>query len=174
MALLFTKQKYSSSNQILKAEYWEGREDQEDGPYYFVHYRGWKSKFLLLTRWDEWVPGSRILELNQQNQEKQQQLLLDFQQSKQTTTTTSTTAKVVDQPPNKEKKRRRESLASKEGDFLKKPEIQIAIPDSLKTQLVEEWENVTKNKKLMKLPAKMTVKELLSKFYEEFKFPFVT
>jgi mortality factor 4-like protein 1 len=28
---------------ILKAEFWEDRDDLEDGPYYFVHYRGWKT-----------------------------------------------------------------------------------------------------------------------------------
>ena len=33
----------------------------------------------------------------------------------------------------------------KEKDFNKKPEIQIAMPDTLKSQLVDDWENITKN-----------------------------
>ena len=144
---------------IIKAEFWEGRKDQEDGPYYFVHYRGWKAKYLLLMRWDEWVPGSRCLELNAENQEKQQQLLNDLQATKQQA---APAPKIQDQPPNKEKKRRRESLADKEGDFLKKPQVKIAIPDALKSQLVEEWENVTKNKKVLMLIAYQTSCQFVS------------
>lgn len=30
-------------------------------------------------------------------------------------------------------------------DFLKRPEVKIIIPDVLKLQLVDDWENVTKN-----------------------------
>ena len=33
----------------------------------------------------------------------------------------------------------------KEKDFNKRPEIQIAMPDTLKSQLVDDWENITKN-----------------------------
>lgn len=29
---------------VLRGEYWEGRENAEDGPHYFMHYKGWKSK----------------------------------------------------------------------------------------------------------------------------------
>ena len=61
-------------------------------------------------------------------------------------------------------------MADKEGDFLKKPQIKIAMPDSLKSQLVEEWENVTKNKKLIKLPANQSVSQILQKFHDQFKF----
>ncbi len=29
--------------QVLKAEYWSGKADFEDGGYFFVHYLGWKA-----------------------------------------------------------------------------------------------------------------------------------
>ena len=32
-----------------------------------------------------------------------------------------------------------------ESDYVKKPEVKIVIPDVLKLQLVDDWENVTKN-----------------------------
>jgi mortality factor 4-like protein 1 len=32
-----------------------------------------------------------------------------------------------------------------ESDYMKKPEVKIVIPDVLKLQLVDDWENVTKN-----------------------------
>lgn len=44
------------------------------------------------------------------------------------------------------KKRRRDSMTEKEDEFLKRVEVKIPVPDSLKTQLVEDWESVTKNK----------------------------
>jgi len=49
------------------------------GPYYFVHYKGWKQTYvwrhhllnpptwLFFCRWDEWVPVSRLLKYNEQN-----------------------------------------------------------------------------------------------------------
>jgi hypothetical protein len=33
----------------------------------------------------------------------------------------------------------------KELDYMKRPEVKIVIPDPLKLQLVDDWENVTKN-----------------------------
>lgn len=33
-------------------------------------------------------------------------------------------------------------------DFSKRPEVRIAIPEQLKTRLVDDWENVTKNQKV--------------------------
>jgi len=30
-------------------------------------------------------------------------------------------------------------------DYLKRPEVKIIIPDTLKLQLVDDWERVTKN-----------------------------
>jgi mortality factor 4-like protein 1 len=34
---------------------------------------------------------------------------------------------------------------AKEVDYVKRPEVKIVIPDILKLQLVDDWENVTKN-----------------------------
>jgi hypothetical protein len=36
-------------------------------------------------------------------------------------------------------------LNSQEADYARKPEVKIPIPDVLKVQLVDDWENVTKN-----------------------------
>lgn len=30
---------------VLRSEYWEARDNQEEGPHYLVHYKGWKSKY---------------------------------------------------------------------------------------------------------------------------------
>ena len=57
--------------QVLKAEKWTGEENvhKQTGPHYFVHYMGWRA------RWDEWVPESRMLKLNEDNIQKQKALL---------------------------------------------------------------------------------------------------
>lgn len=39
----------------------------------------------------------------------------------------------------------------KELDYMKRPEVKIVIPDPLKLQLVDDWENVTKNNQVSRL-----------------------
>jgi mortality factor 4-like protein 1 len=112
-----------------------------------------------------------VLKLNPENLEKQQQLVEQVQANKKS----APVQKIVDQQSSKDRKRRRESLVEKEDAYLKKPEIKIPIPDSLKSQLVEDWENVTKNKKvsdqitkLISLPAKRTVYQILDEFFQNY------
>ncbi|CAO1621980.1 unnamed protein product [Parajaminaea phylloscopi] len=49
-------------------------------------------------------------------------------------------------------------------DLIKKPEIRIQIPDSLKVQLVDDWENVTKSNQLVPLPRDPNVREVLKMY----------
>lgn len=53
-----------------------------------------------------------------------------------------------------------------ETEFLKRPEVKIVIPDVLKLQLVDDWENVTKNNQLVTLPRKPHVRALLDEYRE--------
>lgn len=58
--------------------------------------------------------------------------------------------------PARKEKRRRETNGEKvalnsswkEEEYLKKPEVKISMPELLKSQLVDDWENVTKNHKV--------------------------
>ena len=36
-------------------------------------------------------------------------------------------------------------LIQQDAEYMKRPEVKIVIPDLLKLQLVDDWENVTKN-----------------------------
>ncbi|KAJ3369782.1 Esa1p-associated factor [Kappamyces sp. JEL0680] len=149
---------------VLKAEYWRDRADLPDGAYYFVHYQGWK------TTWDEWVPESRMMKFTEENKQMAADMAASVKKKK-----VVPEKKIVSNVDHeaKEKKRRRESMALKvrwhdlntqEEEYLKKPEIKISIPESLKSQLVDDWENVTKNHKLVPLPAPLTVTQLLDEF----------
>ncbi|KAM0752463.1 MRG-domain-containing protein [Meredithblackwellia eburnea MCA 4105] len=51
-----------------------------------------------------------------------------------------------------------------EEEYLKRPEIKISIPDALKGQLVDDWEAVTKNNQLVKLPRDPNVDIILEEW----------
>lgn len=52
----------------------------------------------------------------------------------------------------------------------RRPELKLQIPDTLKVKLVNDWENVTKHSRLVTLPRKPNVRELLDE-YRAFKAP---
>jgi mortality factor 4-like protein 1 len=66
---------------ILKLDNWDVATGTA-GPHFFVHYKGWKQTRVSVTllpndaqflipecRWDEWVPGARLLKYNETNLE---------------------------------------------------------------------------------------------------------
>ncbi|CDH56478.1 mrg-domain-containing protein [Lichtheimia corymbifera JMRC:FSU:9682] len=122
---------------ILSREWFDDDPDIV-GAGYYVHYKGWKNT------WDEWVPESRVLRLNDTNIAMQ--------------------SKLKDLYTQAGKKRPRDSSTEKEDDYLNTPEIRIDIPNGLKAQLVDDWENVTKNQQLIVLPRTPTVSELLEQY----------
>lgn len=149
---------------ILLAETWTESNTLlgTTGPHYFIHYKGWKQT------WDEWVPEQRLLKLNDAGFAKRRQLL--EQQTKKNRPAAASTSSPV--PAKKErgvkkeggKRKARESAIDTEVDFLKRPEVKIVIPDVLKLQLVDDWENITKNNQLVTLPRKPNVRELLDEY----------
>ncbi|WWD21256.1 hypothetical protein CI109_105740 [Kwoniella shandongensis] len=139
------------------------------GPHYFIHYKGWKQT------WDEWVPEQRLLKLNEAGFAKRRALL--EAQAKKNRPPSAAGSSTSPAPPasaakGKEKggkkadakKRGRDSGVDTEADYLKRPEVKIVIPDVLKLQLVDDWENVTKNNQLVTLPRKPHVRELLEEY----------
>lgn len=43
------------------------------------------------------------------------------------------------------------------------------MPDNLKSLLVDDWENVTKNQQVIALPAKASVNQILDDYHDEEK-----
>lgn len=53
--------------------------------------------------------------------------------------------------------------------FHSRPSVRISIPDHLKSILVDDWENVTKNLSLVPLPSAHPVNEILTTYFDEEK-----
>lgn len=56
-----------------------------------------------------------------------------------------------------------------EETFNMRPAIHINVPDHLKSILVDDWENVTKNLSLVPLPSKPSANEILTSYFDEEK-----
>ncbi|XP_058187591.1 protein MRG1 isoform X1 [Rhododendron vialii] len=138
---------------------------------YFVHYLGWNKN------WDEWVGADRLMKHTEENVLKQQ--ALDKKQgvdknsksgrSAQTKPKASSEAKVDKEDTKnnvaKGKKRKTDSGIEKDSVSVKKL-IKIQIPSTLKKQLVDDWEFITQQDKLVKLPRTPNVDGILTKYLE--------
>ncbi|KAG2185777.1 hypothetical protein INT43_002214 [Umbelopsis isabellina] len=139
-------------------------EEEMQGPHYFVHYKGWKQT------WDEWVPEDRVLKWTETNLQKQAQLKEAHYRKKparSAASSTPTTEKGHDGESRGRKRARDSSLdKAKEEEAMSKTDIKIDIPEQLKGLLVDDWENVTKTQKLLSLPRKPTVSEILDDYID--------
>ncbi|GAB4846940.1 Protein mrg1 [Ancistrocladus abbreviatus] len=138
---------------------------------YFVHYLGWNKN------WDEWVGVDRLLKHIDENIEKQKALEKKQGAEKNPKSGRSVQTKTkgpTDAKPDKEdaktnvakgKKRKSDSGVEKEGVSIEKM-LKIPIPSTLRKQLVDDWEFVNQQDKLVKLPRSPNVDEILKKYLE--------
>ncbi|KAK4766794.1 hypothetical protein SAY87_008436 [Trapa incisa] len=142
---------------------------------YFVHYL--VSGASLLTFWDEWVAADRLLKHTEENIMKQETLekkqgidknpksgrLIQYKLKN------AADAKVEREDfkslATKGKKRKSDAVAESENAILEKF-VKIQIPLTLKKQLVDDWEFVTQQDKLVKLPRSPTVDNILTSYLD--------
>lgn len=150
---------------------------------YFVHYKGWKST------WDEWILPERMLAWNEENIKTQKEL----KQAALSADAAASSSQAASLSSSKRKKEASSSAVTgenahdsdrdhrtstsrsikrsrglddleREEDYLKRPEIALHVPDLLKALLVDDWEYVTKDHKIVKLPASPNVVTILTKY----------
>jgi len=139
---------------ILKGEIWENKKiAEENGPHYLVHYKGWKQT------WDEWVPEERILKYTEENIKLQNSLKDAYSPH-----TRNHEKKTSSNNDSTKKKNRENNKSNSTEQPIRKIEIKIPIPNPLKLQLVDDWENITKDRKLVSLPRSPTVEEILNEY----------
>ncbi|KAJ0096389.1 hypothetical protein Patl1_28611 [Pistacia atlantica] len=131
----------------------------------------------LANSWDEWVGADRLLKHTEENLMKQQALQKKQGVDKSSKSGRSahskqkgsTDAKVDkdDLKSNVAKGKKRKSDSGVEKDNLSLERlIKIQIPSALKKQLVDDWEFVTQQDQLVKLPRSPNVDEILTKYIQ--------
>ncbi|KAK9316714.1 MRG-domain-containing protein [Lipomyces starkeyi] len=146
---------------------------------YLIHYKGWKSS------WDEWLPQERVLRWTEENLRMQRELKNEALQQlrnkkaggsgQRELTPTASNAMTSSSQKRKEsakelaeiakatKKTRREA-DEKDDEYFSHLDVNIMVPDILKAQLADDWENITKNSQLVKLPRSPNIQEILLEF----------
>lgn len=146
---------------------------------YYVHYQKWSQ------RWDEWVPPTRMMEKNEANIKKMKQTNLQAKNKgkKRKTRAVETPVKsTADKKPkkskNKSKKKTKADTEHDEDDTieadserLSRKELKLKLPGQLKKYLVQDWENVTRQQKLVPLPRDPTVNHILNEWVKTKKNP---
>jgi mortality factor 4-like protein 1 len=152
---------------VLKCEIWDETNTKLDtvGPHYLVHYKGWKqtcvsyctlflrsdsdSSSPLFYSWDEWVPTVRLLKFNETNLALQKDLSRAQAAATSTSASASKTSTSARGPQAGGGRRKEGGRGTKRGreddDGTRRPEMRLAVPDTLKVLLVDDWEAVTKN-----------------------------
>ncbi|KAK8710890.1 hypothetical protein V6N13_146199 [Hibiscus sabdariffa] len=161
----------SNSNIFSEGERVQKAELRKKEWKYFVHYLGWNKN------WDEWVSADRLMKLTEENVMKQQaldkKLGVDKSsksgRSSQSKPKSSADAKADKEDPKntapKGRKRKSDSGVEKDNSSLEKL-VKIQVPSTLKKQLVDDWDFVTQQDKLVKLPRSPNVDDILTKYLE--------
>lgn len=126
---------------------------------YLVHYDNWNS------HWDEWVPESRVLKADDEARAIQKERIKDFQRAhkrKQRVDMGANSAACAGSGGSS-KKAKGAGEASEESLCAELRES-LRLPHGMKLKLIEDWERITREKKLVPLPRTPTVSELLNEF----------
>ena len=141
----------------MAAEYWQNCPDENNGSHYFVHYKGWKQS------WDEWVPEFRVHKFTEENLRKSESLKASYFKSRKTSSEESLQGVAAAEAksstafsPNLSSSERARKRSKGDGtqkidtgdETIKAPDMKLQIPHSLKLQLVDDWEYVTRQQRV--------------------------
>ncbi|CAM9432310.1 unnamed protein product [Ectocarpus fasciculatus] len=130
---------------------------------YFLHYMGWNS------RWDKWVVESDLMAAGPEALEMQQQLKDKKKKAKVNAAKRKEDQKVKEQIKKEDQKIKRARVDVKKDteDDSGVTEVKVAMPFTLKKQLVTDWEHVTQEpRRLVKLPRELTAANVMAQYME--------
>ncbi|KAJ7280369.1 MRG-domain-containing protein [Mycena rebaudengoi] len=145
----------------------------KEGLHYFVHYKGWK------TTWDEWVPSDRLLKDNEVNRVLQKSLQKNAPTAAaaarsnpkaSTSGATKDSGSGISASANTRSGTRKEAgtRGTKRGrddtEGYRRVDMKLNIPEQIKSKLIDDWETVTKDNRLVILPRVPSVQQLLKEF----------
>ncbi|KAF2017019.1 histone acetylase complex subunit [Aaosphaeria arxii CBS 175.79] len=150
--------------------------DKKNGYEYKVHYKGWKNT------WDDWVPEDRLRKITPENRELANQLRHEMLAAQRAARAQPPPSKRKPQGSTRGSEERQTSVAAtagprgqkrvrdhdleKEEAFQSRRSIRIPMPDRLKSLLVDDWENITKNLQLVQLPSTKPAGVILDEYLE--------
>jgi mortality factor 4-like protein 1 len=129
---------------------------------FHVHYSGWSKS------WDEWVAEGRMLKINDANLQKQKELQQQnpLAEKQRKTTSKRKTDRRRDIEPLSRRRRVRQDEMMRDPSPSMRPELKIDYSEEIKKSLVDDWDLVTRQKQLVRLPRQITVQNILDKYKE--------
>uniref|UniRef100_F6Z8L4 Mortality factor 4-like protein 1 n=1 Tax=Monodelphis domestica TaxID=13616 RepID=F6Z8L4_MONDO len=121
---------------------------------YLIHYSGWNKN------WDEWVPESRVLKYSEANLQRQRELQRANQEQQAAEGRGARGAAPGRRGASALQQKNVETLFQN----IPRAELQVQIPAELKPLLVQDWELVTKQGRLVALPAAKNVDSILEDY----------
>ena len=131
---------------------------------YLLHYSGWNS------HWDEWVPESRLLKHNPQNLRVQKERVKEFQRAhkKRKAETAGGKAKAAKQggpsSPGGAASSAPAASGTPDEQILAEIRETLRLPYGAKLKLIEDWEHITRERKLVPLPREPAIPTILEDF----------
>uniref|UniRef100_A0A7S4F0T1 MRG domain-containing protein n=1 Tax=Chrysotila carterae TaxID=13221 RepID=A0A7S4F0T1_CHRCT len=123
------------------------------------------------SHWDEWVPVSLTLELNEKNLQLQKDRLKEFNRTAKRRASKADSEQVAGAAAavGEDKASGKRKLGTdnpKDGKAPKSDESRdtLKIPHHLKLRLIEDWERTTREHKLLPLPRNPNVSSILQEF----------
>jgi len=125
---------------------------------HLLHYNGWDS------HWDEWVPESRMLKDNPENRARQKERIKEFQRAykrkKPPENKSDATAKVAKAGTSAKPGSGSDEAAALCAEIRE----QLRLPHGAKLKLIEDWEHISRERKLVPLPRTPPISTILEEF----------
>ena len=122
---------------------------------YLLRYQGWSS------HWDEWVPESRVLQDTPDNKARQKERVKEFSRAhkrKRVADVQAAASKAKTAKPGGG------SAGGPDETLLSEIREHLRLPHGAKLKLIEDWERISREKKLAPLPRTPSIHTILDDF----------